>query len=169
MAKIKDLSENLLPFLSRAAKTSPKFWSMGGGAAARSAHSWIRHCYSSAILYAQHVLSGRRIGNIPCDASFLTLACVLAYRFWRRRRITKKTTTMTIKVSGTMRAGTATAAASVPTFIFAASAAASVKHSHQRTDDYQSSSLQENSLIRITGWIIWQNKIPWVFQVFQTL
>ena len=37
-----DLSENLPPCLTRAAMTSPKFWSMGG--AARSAHSWIRHC-----------------------------------------------------------------------------------------------------------------------------
>ena len=26
--------------------TNPKFWSWGGGAAARSAHSWIRHCFS---------------------------------------------------------------------------------------------------------------------------
>ena len=33
--KVKDLSENLPPCLSRAAMTSPKFWSM---------HSWIRHC-----------------------------------------------------------------------------------------------------------------------------
>jgi len=38
--KVKDLSENLSPCLSRAAMTSPKFWSLG---AARSAHSWIRH------------------------------------------------------------------------------------------------------------------------------
>jgi len=29
--KVKDLSENLPPCLSRAAKASPKFWSMGGG------------------------------------------------------------------------------------------------------------------------------------------
>jgi len=43
--KVKDLSENLPPCLSRAAITSPKFWSMGGGgAAARTAHSWIRYC-----------------------------------------------------------------------------------------------------------------------------
>jgi len=28
--KVKDLSENLSPCLSRAAKASPKFWSMGG-------------------------------------------------------------------------------------------------------------------------------------------
>ena len=41
--KVKDLSENLPPCLSRAAMTSPKFWSMGA-AAAQSAHSWIRHC-----------------------------------------------------------------------------------------------------------------------------
>jgi len=40
--KVKDLGENFPPCLSRAAMTSPKFWSMGG-AAARSAHSWIRH------------------------------------------------------------------------------------------------------------------------------
>ena len=45
--KVKDLSENLPPCLSRAAMTSPKFWSMGGGAAAAlTAHSWIRHCFS---------------------------------------------------------------------------------------------------------------------------
>jgi len=25
--------------------TSPKFWSMGRGAAAQTAHSWIRHCF----------------------------------------------------------------------------------------------------------------------------
>jgi len=41
--KVKDLSENLSPCLSRAAKASPKFWSMGGGGAL-AAHSWIRHC-----------------------------------------------------------------------------------------------------------------------------
>jgi len=41
--KVKDLSENLPPCLSRAAMTSPKFWSMEG--AALTAHSWIRHCY----------------------------------------------------------------------------------------------------------------------------
>ena len=43
--KVKDLSENLPPCLSRAAMASPKFWSMGGGggAAALTAHSWIRH------------------------------------------------------------------------------------------------------------------------------
>jgi len=35
--KVKDLSENLPLCLSRAARTSPKFWSMG--AAARTAHS----------------------------------------------------------------------------------------------------------------------------------
>ena len=29
--KVKDLSENLPPCLSRAAMTSPNFWSMGGG------------------------------------------------------------------------------------------------------------------------------------------
>ena len=29
--KVKDLSENLPPCVSRAAKASPKFWSMGGG------------------------------------------------------------------------------------------------------------------------------------------
>ena len=40
--KVKDLSENLSPCLSRAAKASPKFWSMGG-AAALTAHSWIHH------------------------------------------------------------------------------------------------------------------------------
>ena len=39
--KIKDLSENLPPRLSRSAMTSPNFWSMG--AAAPTAHSWIRH------------------------------------------------------------------------------------------------------------------------------
>ena len=27
--------------------TSPKFWSMGGGGGAQTAHSWIRHCYIS--------------------------------------------------------------------------------------------------------------------------
>jgi len=37
--EVKDLSENLPPCLSRAAMTSPKFWSVGGGAAARTAHS----------------------------------------------------------------------------------------------------------------------------------
>ena len=42
--KVKDLSENLSPCLSRATKASPKFWSMGG-AAALTAHSWIRHCF----------------------------------------------------------------------------------------------------------------------------
>ena len=44
--KVKDLSENLPPCLSCATVTSPKFWSIGGGggAAARTAHSWIRHC-----------------------------------------------------------------------------------------------------------------------------
>ena len=31
--KVKDLSENLSPCLSRAAKASPKFWSMEGGGA----------------------------------------------------------------------------------------------------------------------------------------
>ena len=37
-----DLSENLPPCLSRAAMTSPKFWSMGGDRrpTARTAHSW---------------------------------------------------------------------------------------------------------------------------------
>jgi len=29
--KVKDLSENLPPCLTRTAMTSPKFWSMGGG------------------------------------------------------------------------------------------------------------------------------------------
>ena len=44
--KVKDLSENLPPCLSRAAKASPTFWSIrGGGAAALTAHSWIRHWY----------------------------------------------------------------------------------------------------------------------------
>ena len=33
--------------MSRAAKASPTFWSMGGGAAALTAHSWIRHCTST--------------------------------------------------------------------------------------------------------------------------
>jgi len=41
--KVKDLSENLPPCLSRTAMASPNFWSMGGGAAALTAHSWIRH------------------------------------------------------------------------------------------------------------------------------
>ena len=42
--KVEDLRENLPPYLSRAAMASPKFWSMGGrGAAALTAHSWIRH------------------------------------------------------------------------------------------------------------------------------
>jgi len=44
-SKVKDLSENLPPCLSRAAKASPKFWSKG--AAALTAHSWIRHCSRS--------------------------------------------------------------------------------------------------------------------------
>ena len=33
--KVKDLSENLPPCLSRAAMASPKFWSMGGGGGGR--------------------------------------------------------------------------------------------------------------------------------------
>jgi len=41
--KVKDLRENLPPCLSRTAMTSPKFWSLGGGAAAQSTHSCIRH------------------------------------------------------------------------------------------------------------------------------
>ena len=48
--KVKDLSENLPPCLSRAAMASPKFWSMGG-AAAMTAHSWIRHW--SAVIFSQ--------------------------------------------------------------------------------------------------------------------
>jgi len=40
-SKVKDLSENLPPYLSRADIASPKFWSMG--AAALTAHSWIRY------------------------------------------------------------------------------------------------------------------------------
>jgi len=40
--KVKDLRENLPQCLSRAALTSPKFWSMGGGGA-RTANSWIGH------------------------------------------------------------------------------------------------------------------------------
>ena len=45
--KVKDLGKNLPPCLSRAAMTSPKLWSWGGGA--RSAHSWIRHCESRSV------------------------------------------------------------------------------------------------------------------------
>jgi len=41
--KVKYLSENLPPCLSRAAMASPKFWSMGVGGGALTAHSWIRH------------------------------------------------------------------------------------------------------------------------------
>ena len=40
---VKDSNENLPPCLTSAAMTSPKFWSMRE-AAARTAHSWIRHC-----------------------------------------------------------------------------------------------------------------------------
>jgi len=41
--------------LFRAAMTGAKFWSMGRGAAAQSAHSWIRRWYNIIYSYAQTV------------------------------------------------------------------------------------------------------------------
>ena len=55
LSKVKDLTENLPPCLSRAAKASPKFWSLGGSAAL-TAHSWICHCDSTVEL--------RRVGGV---------------------------------------------------------------------------------------------------------
>jgi len=67
--KIKDLSKNLPPCLSRrlsrAAMTSPNFWSMGG-AAAPTAHSWIRHCIKSIFgLGSDPDPAGRAYGAPP--------------------------------------------------------------------------------------------------------
>ena len=63
--KVKDLSENLPPCLSRAAKASPKFWSMGGGAAALTVHSWIRHWKFRMLLQDQQAYILKQLDSLP--------------------------------------------------------------------------------------------------------